>query len=143
MRASSVWVTSMSDPHGMGCMDIETHEIDNIWTTNTFARCGDNIYSGHASHLLSLAVVVQTYVLTNPAIGGGVGGARYWCLSAILWVFIVLMSFYVVVSRLHYSVDVMLAWFLVPMVWLSWNTVSGPSVFTTEIEEEREKEKSR
>ena len=138
MRASSVWVTTISDPHGIHCMDIETYEIENIWTTNTFARCGDNIYSGHASHLLSLAVVIQSYFFTQPAIGGGVGSMRYWILTGILWSLIVLMSFYVVVSRLHYSVDVMLAWFLVPMVWLSWNTVSGPSVFE-EVEEKKKR----
>lgn len=57
--------------------------------------------------------------------------------------FVVLMSFYVVVSRLHYSVDVMLAWFLVPMVWLSWNSVSGPSIFEEEEEEDIFKEGSK
>lgn len=60
MRACSVWVTTMSDPHGPHCAEIEAHSIDNVWTTATFARCGDNIYSGHAGQLLSLAVCVQS-----------------------------------------------------------------------------------
>jgi hypothetical protein len=124
MRAASVWVTSISDPRGMDCMLTETHTIDNIWSHNTFARCGDNIYSGHASQLLSLAVTIQSYNFAPL----NVGSTRWLVMTVVLWVTIVMLSFYIVVSRLHYTVDVMLAWFLVPMVWLSWNAVSGPSI---------------
>ena len=115
MRACTVFSTTMSDPHGLFCTEIETHKVDNIWTTWTFARCGDNIFSGHASHLVSLALCVQAYYLPMKF-----GGLAYKFLSACLWVLVVCLCFFIVVSRMHYTVDVLTACFLVPSVWFAW-----------------------
>lgn len=115
MRACTVFCTTISDPHGHYCTQIETHEMKNIWTTWTFARCGDNIFSGHASHLVSLGLCVQAYYLPMKS-----GGVHYKCLSACLWACVVCLSFFIVVSRMHYTVDVVLACFLVPSVWFAW-----------------------
>ena len=134
MRACTVWLTTTSDPNGLHCMDIETHQIDNIFTTWTFARCGDNIFSGHASNLLSLAICIQCYVLALPSVSGTVGSPRYLILTASFWALVAALSFYIVVSRLHYTVDVVLSWFLVPTVWLAWGAVSGPSVSASKLQ---------
>ena len=74
MRALSVWVTTQSDAHGLHCKDIEAHTIDNIFTTFTFGRCGDNMFSGHASSLLSFATAIQTYNI-NLMLGGRKNGS--------------------------------------------------------------------
>jgi hypothetical protein len=122
MRACTVFATTMSDPHGLYCTEIETHEVDNIWTTFTLARCGDNIFSGHACHLLSAALCIQTYVLP---IQFGRTPRIYWILTAALWLSIPCLCFYVVVSRMHYTVDVVLSCFLVPSVWFAWTGIGG------------------
>lgn len=115
MRACTVFATTMSDPHGMYCTEIETHEMHNIWTTWTFARCGDNIFSGHASHLFSMALCVQAYYLPMKYCG-----TQLKCLTAGLWGSVAFLCFFIVVSRMHYTVDVLLACFLVPSVWCAW-----------------------
>jgi hypothetical protein len=128
MRASTVALTAFSDPLGQGCVDHEVSAVapGEVWTTWTFARCGDNIFSGHASQLLSLVCVIQSYVMTQRHVGG-VGSSRWAVLSAALWTATVMLSFYIVIARLHYTVDVVLAWIVVPTVWLAWGQVSGPS----------------
>jgi hypothetical protein len=129
MRALSVWVTTQADPHGLHCKNIETHTIGCIFTTFTFARCGDNLYSGHASNLLSLAVTIQTYFINLMLRKRKDGGGRYQHLLAtvVLWTIVLVVAFYVVISRMHYTVDVLMSFFLVPTVWLAWSNVSWPT----------------
>ena len=121
MRALSVSVTSTADPHGLHCRNIEAHSIDNIFTTFTFARCGDNLYSGHVSQLLSLALTIQTYMISRQK-----RMIRY-VLSIILWIAVLVVGAYVVISRMHYSVDVLISFFLCITTWLSWSNVSWPT----------------
>lgn len=123
MRACTVFATTMSDPHGLHCIEIETHEVDDIWNTWTFARCGDNIYSGHASHLMSLALCIQTYFLPMRYWRASY---TYWFCTAAMWISVVGLNFYIIVSRMHYTVDVLIACFLVPSLWFAWVGVTGP-----------------
>ncbi len=129
MRALSVWVTTQADPRGLHCKNIEAHVIDCIFTTFTFARCGDNLYSGHVSNLLSLAVAIQTYYINLMLTGRKDGGGSYLHLLAtvVLWTIVLAVAFYVVISRMHYTVDVLMSFFLVPTVWLAWSNVSWPT----------------
>lgn len=136
MRACTVFATTMSDPHGLHCMEIESHEMENIWTTFTLARCGDNIFSGHAGHLLSPALCIQTYFLPMKF---SKQGAAYRILTAALWISVVCLSFYVVVSRMHYTVDVLVSCFLVPSVWFAWVGVTGGSSSSSSGEAEKSK----
>ena len=140
MRACSVWVTSQADPHGLHCIEIESHSIDNIFTNFTFARCGDNLYSGHVSNMLSLAIAIQTYMIN----GSGRKKTKesdvdYFQLLATitLWSTVLVVSVYVVVSRMHYTVDVLVSSFLVPLTWLSWSNVSWPTPPLSTEEERR------
>lgn len=129
MRALSVWVTTQADPHGLHCMNIEAHTIDCIFTNFTFARCGDNLYSGHASNLLSFALSVQTYYINLILKRRKDGSGRYLQQFAtlVLWTTVTVVGFYIVISRMHYTVDVLMSFFLVPTVWLAWSNVSLPT----------------
>lgn len=129
MRACSVSVTTQADPHGLHCMNIEAHTIDNIFTNFTFARCGDNLYSGHASNLLSFSLAVQTYYINLILKRRKDGSGRYLQLLATfaLWTTVIVVGFYIVISRMHYTVDVLMSFFLVPTVWLAWSNVSWPT----------------
>ena len=129
MRALSVWVTTQADPHGLHCMNIETHTIDSIFTNFTFARCGDNLYSGHASNMLSFALSVQTYyinlILKRKK---DESGKHFQLLATVaLWTTVIVVGFYIIISRMHYTVDVLMSFFLVPNVWLAWSNVSWPT----------------
>ena len=121
MRALSVSVTSTADPHGLHCRNIEAHSIDNIFTTFPFSRCGDNLYSGHVSQLLSLALTIQTYMISRQK------RMMRCVLSIILWIAVLVVAAYVVISRMHYSVDVLISFFLSTTIWLSWSNVSWPT----------------
>jgi fumarate reductase subunit D len=129
MRALSVWVTTQADPHGLHCMNIEAHTIDDIFTNFTFARCGDNLYSGHASNLLSFALSVQTYYINLILKSQKDGSVMYRQLLATfaLWITVIVVGFYIIISRMHYTVDVLMSFFLVPSVWLAWSNVSWPT----------------
>lgn len=127
MRALSVWSTTQADPHGLHCMNIEAHSIDYIFTTFTFARCGDNLYSGHASQLLSLAVSIQTYIINLMLREKKRRRYVHLLATSILWSSVLVVGFYVVLSRMHYTVDVLMSFFLVPTVWLAWTSVSWPT----------------
>ena len=127
MRALSVWSTTQADPHGLHCMNIEAHSIDYIFTTFTFARCGDNLYSGHASQLLSLAVSIQTYIINLMLREKKRRRYVHLLATSILWSSVLIVGFYVVLSRMHYTVDVLMSFFLVPTVWLAWASVSWPT----------------
>ena len=92
-------------------MQRETFEIENVLTTFTFRRCGDNIFSGHASNLISLCIIMQRYIFGLPAIRRS--RSLYYALSFTLWLLAMGELFYIIVARLHYTVDVVLALFLV------------------------------
>eukprot|EP00577_Skeletonema_sp_RCC1716_P017465 CAMPEP_0113432712 /NCGR_PEP_ID=MMETSP0013_2-20120614/34419_1 /TAXON_ID=2843 ORGANISM="Skeletonema costatum, Strain 1716" /NCGR_SAMPLE_ID=MMETSP0013_2 /ASSEMBLY_ACC=CAM_ASM_000158 /LENGTH=283 /DNA_ID=CAMNT_0000322099 /DNA_START=156 /DNA_END=1003 /DNA_ORIENTATION=+ /assembly_acc=CAM_ASM_000158 len=120
MRALSVWVTTQADPHGLHILK----PIPSIASSTnfTFARCGDNLYSGHASNLLSFAVTIQTYYINLILKKRKDGSGRYLQMLATvtLWTTVLVVGFYIVISRMHYTVDVLLSFFLVPTVWLAW-----------------------
>ncbi|GMI23427.1 hypothetical protein TeGR_g3257, partial [Tetraparma gracilis] len=118
MRSTTVWLTNIPDPNGELCTQIEAFQIENVLTTFTFRRCGDNIFSGHTSNLISLCVIIQAYVLQIPAIRKR--PALFFGLSVFLWLGATLEMFYIVAARLHYSVDVVLALFLVISTWLAY-----------------------
>eukprot|EP00574_Skeletonema_japonicum_P002706 CAMPEP_0201728802 /NCGR_PEP_ID=MMETSP0593-20130828/17179_1 /ASSEMBLY_ACC=CAM_ASM_000672 /TAXON_ID=267983 /ORGANISM="Skeletonema japonicum, Strain CCMP2506" /LENGTH=312 /DNA_ID=CAMNT_0048221021 /DNA_START=194 /DNA_END=1128 /DNA_ORIENTATION=- len=129
MRSLSVWVTTQADPHGLHCMNIETHTIDSVFTNFTFARCGDNLYSGHASNLLSFALSVQTYYinLILRRRNDGTGKHLQLLATVVMWTTVLIVGFYIIISRMHYTVDVLMSFFLVPSVWLAWSNVSWPT----------------
>ena len=107
-----------------------------IFTTFTFARCGDNLYSGHASQLLSLAVSIQTYII-NLMLRGEKRRRYVLLATSVLWSSVLIVGFYVVLSRMHYTVDVLMSFFLVPTVWLAWTSVSWPTDVPSSNEEKR------
>ena len=130
MRACTVFATTMSDPHGLHCTEIEAYEMDDIWNTWTFARCGDNIYSGHACHLLSLTLCIQTYFLPMRCRRESY---TYRICTATMWISVVGLCFYIIISRMHYTVDVLICCYLVPSLWFAWVQVAGPDVAGREI----------
>lgn len=117
-------MTTQADPHGLHYRNIEAHTIDCIFTTFAFARCGDKLYSGHAILLLSLAVSIQTYIINLMLRKKRV---RYLLSVFALWSTVLVLGSYVILSRMHYTVDVLMSFFLVLAVWLAWSNVSMPS----------------
>lgn len=68
--------------------------------------CGDLIFSSHVTFTLTMALIYSRYGSLNLA-------------KAAAWAGIVLNAVLIVASRKHYTVDVVVAAFTVPLVWLA------------------------
>ena len=68
--------------------------------------CGDLIFSSHVTFTLTMALIYHRY--------GGHAAAK-----AAAWAGVALNALLIVASRKHYSVDVVVAAFTVPLVWLA------------------------
>jgi len=79
--------------------------------------CGDLIFSSHTTFVLVGCLTFTEYGETI-------------LLKIISWIGVALMSLCIVASRKHYSVDVVVAWYVVPLVFYAmmrrWTTVRPP-----------------
>ena len=69
----------------------------------TTRSCGDLIFSSHTIFILSFAIIYSRYGIHN-----------YMKLLAWLWACVT--SILIIASRKHYTVDVIVAWYVVPLV---------------------------
>lgn len=77
-------------------------------------NCGDLIFSGHMLQAVTCTLVVQfyaTYILPDRIA---------MLLMITLWCLMPLQIFFVLSTRNHYSVDVVVASYLAPLNWLAW-----------------------
>ena len=79
--------------------------------------CGDLIFSSHTTFVLVGCLTFTEYGETM-------------ILKVISWIGVAMMSLCIVASRKHYSVDVVVAWYVVPLVFYAmmrrWTTVRPP-----------------
>ena len=74
---------------------------------NTDNGCGDLIFSSHMMIGLVCALAISAYS----------GNAAF---KALLWLLCTALAFLIVMQHSHYTVDVIIAWYVTPMVWVSF-----------------------
>ncbi len=82
----------------------------NIFTRVSFTMCGDLIFSAHASQGIAVTLIVTSF-------------SKNRLLKAVMWIITIPYTFLVIASRLHYTVDVILAYYLSISVWLAFQTL--------------------
>lgn len=66
--------------------------------------CGDLIFSSHTTFILVGVLTYNTY-------------GDIWVVKALSWLGGVILSLFIIASRKHYSVDIVVAWYTVPLVF--------------------------
>ncbi|KAJ2161133.1 hypothetical protein GGF46_001723 [Coemansia sp. RSA 552] len=103
IRITTVAITSVPDPRP-SC----EYAKGNVFTTFTLHRCGDAIYSGHT---LIFVVCAMTWTSFSPrTVVGRILTLCAWCLCGA-------GSLVVIANRAHYTIDVLLAWYIAPGAW--------------------------
>ncbi|KAJ2612944.1 hypothetical protein H4S08_002479 [Coemansia sp. RSA 1365] len=103
IRITTVAITSVPDPRP-SCQYVE----GNVFTTFTLHRCGDAIYSGHTLIFVVCAMMWTSFAPKN--LVGRVMTTCAWCLC-------IAGSLIVIANRAHYTIDVLLAWYIAPGAW--------------------------
>ncbi|KAI8874207.1 hypothetical protein GQ42DRAFT_115748, partial [Ramicandelaber brevisporus] len=113
MRTATVAITSLPDPRP-GCEFVE----GNVFTTFLLHRCGDCIFSGHTIIFVVTALVWTTYPpFLHRHIPGLLGLLVRFGLPLIMWLLCIAAALIVLANRAHYTVDVMLAFFITIGNW--------------------------
>ncbi|KAJ1916625.1 hypothetical protein H4219_003690 [Mycoemilia scoparia] len=98
VRITTVAITSVPDPRP-GCEYVE----GNVFTHFTLHRCGDAIYSGHTLIYIICGMVWASF------------SPRKWLWRGVcflIWCGAIAGSVIVLANRAHYSIDVLLAWYI-------------------------------
>ncbi|ORX74995.1 hypothetical protein DL89DRAFT_254751 [Linderina pennispora] len=103
IRITTVAITSVPDPRP-SC----EYVVGNVFTTFTLHRCGDAIYSGHTLIFVISAMAWSSFSPRN-WIGRG--------LTFFVWCLCIAGSLIVIANRAHYTIDVLLAWYIAPGCW--------------------------
>ncbi|KAI8320784.1 hypothetical protein GQ54DRAFT_262925 [Martensiomyces pterosporus] len=103
IRITTVAITSVPDPRPT-CQ----YALGNVFTKFTLHRCGDAIYSGHTLIFVICAMVWASFAPKNW--GGRILTFFMFCLS-------IAGSLVVIANRAHYTIDVLLAWYIAPGSW--------------------------
>ncbi|KAJ2767329.1 hypothetical protein IWQ56_003373 [Coemansia nantahalensis] len=105
IRITTVAITSVPDPRP-SC----EYVTGNVFTAFTLHRCGDAIFSGHT---LIFVVCAMTWASFAPkTIAGRV-------LTTCAWALCIAGSLIVIANRAHYTIDVLLAWYIAPGAWFT------------------------
>ncbi|KAJ8655092.1 hypothetical protein O0I10_009299 [Lichtheimia ornata] len=99
-RIATVAITSFPDPRA-GCEMVTSQ----IWTKVSAHKCGDCMFSGHTVLFVICACVWTTYPPCNQRIARVV-------ISTIIWLLVLAGSAIVIMNRAHYTVDVLVAWYV-------------------------------
>jgi hypothetical protein len=113
LRVTSFIVTLLPSP-GRHCAQSPEGDFDPptgakgvLGDFNTDGGCGDLIFSGHMMYGLTAACVISSYL-------------PYWWVRSVVWLMVFALGFVIVCQRSHYSIDVLVAWYTVPMVWITF-----------------------
>lgn len=79
-----------------------------IFTAGTTLTCGDMMFSGHTVIFVLLALVWTHYLFPGPRFRAARAGAWLWNLLGL---------FMIVVTRLHYTIDVLVAVYVTCSLW--------------------------
>lgn len=75
--------------------------------TDAFKGCGDLVFSSHTIFVMTCALTYQRY-------GSSVNTKR------LMWAVVFVFGLLVVAARKHYTLDVVVAWYTVPLVWVAY-----------------------
>lgn len=78
---------------------------DVIFRLDVSSGCGDLIFSSHTVFSLTSCLVIQRF-------------SPWWVFKVFAWVMSIAFSFIVISTHKHYSVDVVIAWYTVPLIWI-------------------------
>lgn len=75
---------------------------------DAFTGCGDLVFSSHTIFVLLCALTYTKY-------SDNVWGKRF------MWFMVLIFGFMVVAARKHYSIDIVVAWYTVPLIWIAYD----------------------
>ncbi|KAJ1656803.1 hypothetical protein IWQ61_003687 [Dispira simplex] len=105
LRITTMAITSLPDPRE-GCEFV----LDDFWSTFQLHRCGDCIFSGHTIIFVLCTMVWVSHAPRNFTGFVGIFFALSVCVAG---------TIIVVANRAHYTVDVLLAWYIGISVWFT------------------------
>lgn len=105
LRITTVATTSLPDPR-IGCQVV----TENFFTNLRLHRCGDSVFSGHTVIYILCALI---WISHGPKNKWGILGTFLISIGALLG------AFFVLANRAHYTIDVLLAIYIVIGVWFS------------------------
>ncbi|KAJ2537506.1 hypothetical protein EV175_006701 [Coemansia sp. RSA 1933] len=103
IRVTTVAITSVPDPRPT-CK----YALGNAFTSFAMHRCGDAIYSGHTLIFVMCAMAWASFA-PKTVLGRS--------LMTFVWGLCIAGSLIVIANRAHYTIDVLLAWYIAPGAW--------------------------
>ncbi|KAF9190662.1 hypothetical protein BGZ50_000124 [Haplosporangium sp. Z 11] len=115
MRITTIAITSFPDPRD-GCV----HTVGEFYTTFTLHRCGDCMFSGH-----TIIFVVSGLVWTSHGYHRFPERLRWLAVVSIIfiWCLCVGSAIVIIVNRAHYTVDVLVAFYIAGGNFYIWTYV--------------------
>ncbi|KAG0343121.1 sphingomyelin synthase [Podila humilis] len=109
MRITTVAITSFPDPRS-GCQ----HTVGEFFTTFQLHRCGDCMFSGH-----TVIFVISALVWTSHGYHRFPRRYRWlaWICMLFAWALCIGSAFIVIANRAHYTVDVLVAFYIAGGNW--------------------------
>ncbi|KAF9178469.1 sphingomyelin synthase [Haplosporangium sp. Z 767] len=109
MRITTVAITSFPDPRD-GCI----HSVGEFFSTFTLHRCGDCMFSGH-----TVIFVISALVWTSHGYHRFPRRLRWlaWIAMIFVWGLCIGSAFIVIANRAHYTVDVLVAFYIAGGNW--------------------------
>eukprot|EP00475_Leptophrys_vorax_P001778 TRINITY_DN10993_c0_g1_i2.p1 TRINITY_DN10993_c0_g1~~TRINITY_DN10993_c0_g1_i2.p1 ORF type:complete len:361 (-),score=2.83 TRINITY_DN10993_c0_g1_i2:108-1190(-) len=109
LRVLSFTATQLPGPahhcrEGQPTARLEYHSIWDVLQLNVLHSCGDLIFSSHMTFMLTFIITYTKYGTTS-------------LFKYLAWLAAVAQSVLIVASRKHYTVDVVIAWYVVPLVY--------------------------
>ncbi|GJQ15390.1 hypothetical protein GpartN1_g7181.t1 [Galdieria partita] len=77
---------------------------DILWNTNWETKCGDLLFSGHSQQGILATLIIHRYCSLR-------------ILAYLMWPILLIFEYTIIVTRRHYSVDVLVAMYVIPLVW--------------------------
>ncbi|KAG0252376.1 sphingomyelin synthase [Mortierella polycephala] len=115
MRITTVAITSFPDPRD-GCM----HSLGEFFSTFTLHRCGDCMFSGH-----TIIFVISALVWTSHGYHRFPRRLRWlaWIVMIFVWCLCIGSAFIVIANRAHYTVDILVAFYVAGGNWYIWTYI--------------------
>lgn len=108
---TTVATTSFPDPR-IGC---EQQTNNEIFTEVVLHRCGDNMFSGHTAIYAVVVLIYATYF--NSAFRQQLSPLFRALVVFIVWGLGIGASLLIILNRSHYTIDVLVAWYVSTGVW--------------------------
>ncbi|KAF9975813.1 sphingomyelin synthase [Actinomortierella ambigua] len=115
MRITTVAITSFPDPRD-GCIQ----QFDDFFTTFTLHRCGDCMFSGH-----TVIFVISALVWSSHGYHRFPRRYRWLGIACVIfaWILCIGSALIVIANRAHYTVDVLVAFYVAGGNWYIWTYV--------------------